>query len=148
MQGNEIAFSPLNVAFGNSYILPIILAVLTAPENSLLIIENPEAHLHPSAQFRTGQLLALAAEHGIQIIVETHSDHLLNGVRVMTKAGMEGKGRTDAGKVEIHYIYQDKDHPELHLNERIVLEEDGTLDHWPQGFFDEWELALRQINQP
>ena len=148
VQGNEIAFSPLNVAFGNSYILPIILAVLTAPENSLLIIENPEAHLHPSAQFRTGQLLALAAEHGIQIIVETHSDHLLNGVRVMAKAGMEGKGRTDAGKVEIHYIYQDKDHPELHLNERIVLEEDGTLDHWPQGFFDEWELALRQINQP
>lgn len=66
----------------------------------------------------------------------------------MTKAGMEGKGRTDAGKVEIHYIYQDKDHPEFHLNERIVLEEDGTLDHWPQGFFDEWELALRQINQP
>ncbi|WP_071148136.1 AAA family ATPase [Bacteroides ndongoniae] len=148
VQGNEIAFSPLNVAFGNSYILPIILAVLTAPENSLLIIENPEAHLHPSAQFRTGQLLALAAEHGIQIIVETHSDHLLNGVRVMAKAGMEGKGRTDAGKVEIHYIYQDKDHPEFHLNERIVLEEDGTLDHWPQGFFDEWELALRQINQP
>lgn len=145
INGNEIVFSPLNVAFGNSYILPILLAILTAPAGSLIIIENPEAHLHPSAQFRMGQFLALAAQNGVQIIVETHSDHLLNGVRVLVTKPLNGQ-KMDANKVEIHYIYQDEENPALHLDERIMLEEDGSLDHWPIGFFDEWELALRSLN--
>ena len=61
--------------FGHSYVLPIILAVLTAPKNSIIFIENPESHLHPSAQRRVGEFLAHAAEAGIQIIIESHSDH-------------------------------------------------------------------------
>ncbi len=142
IQGDEIVSSPLNVAFGNSYIFPIILAILTAPRGSLIIIENPEAHLHPSAQFRMGELLALAAQNGVQLIIETHSDHLLNGVRVMTK-----KKKIEADNVEIHYISQDEEDPRIHLDERIILEEDGSLSHWPTGFFDEWELALREINR-
>ena len=142
IHGDNFKSSPLNVAFGNSYIFPIILAILTAPAGSLIIIENPEAHLHPSAQFRMGEFLALAAQNGIQLIIETHSDHLLNGVRVMTK-----KKKMDADKVEIHYISQDEEDPRIHQDERILLEEDGSLSHWPEGFFDEWELALREINK-
>ena len=142
IHGDELISSPLNVAFGNSYILPIVLAILTAPVGSLIIIENPEAHLHPSAQFRMGNFLALAAQCGIQLIIETHSDHLLNGVRVMAK-----KKVIDADKVEIHYISQDEEDPRIHQDERILLEEDGSLSHWPNGFFDEWELALREINK-
>ena len=139
---DEFVSSPLNVAFGNSYIFPIILAILTAPAGSLIIIENPEAHLHPSAQFRMGEFLALAAQNEIQLIIETHSDHLLNGIRVATK-----KGNIDADKVEIHYISQDEDNEKIHNNERIILKEDGSLEYWPNGFFDEWELALRKINE-
>lgn len=142
MQGGVMELSPLNVAFGNSYIFPIVLAVLTAPSGSLILIENPEAHLHPAAQFRMGLFLARAARSGVQVIIETHSDHLLNGVRVMAKR----EGLTNDCSVEIHYIYQDEESPELHYDERVVLEEYGSLDHWPAGFFDEWELALREIN--
>lgn len=141
VKGEEVISSPLNVAFGNSYIFPIVLAVLTAPIGSLIIVENPEAHLHPAAQFKMGQFLALAAQNGIQIVVETHSEHLLNGIRLMTK-----EKKLDAGNVEIHYIYQDAANPDIHLDDRIILEEDGTLNRWPKGFFDEWEQALRSLN--
>ena len=70
--------SPYNMPFGNSSIFPIVVAVLTAPVGSLLIIENPEAHIHPKAQTKMGKFLALAAANDIQVIVETHSDHFIN----------------------------------------------------------------------
>lgn len=127
----------LNMAFGNTYILPIILGVLTAKPGALLIVENPEAHLHPKAQLRMGEFLAKAAQGGLQVVVETHSDHLLNGVRVAAKKHM-----IDATNVALHFI-EDVD-GEHHATE-IELYDDGTLDKWPPGFFDEWEKALRDI---
>lgn len=129
--------SALNMAFGNTYILPIIVGVMTAVPGSMMIIENPEAHLHPKAQLRMGELLAKAAENGVQIIVETHSDHMLNGVRVSAK-----KGDIDAGKVAVHFI-ESKDME--HLLTELELHQDGSLSTWPDGFFDEWEKALRDI---
>lgn len=141
IKGDAISLSPLNVAFGHSYLLPIVVGILTAPKGSLVIIENPEAHLHPSAQFRVGELLAVAAESGIQLIVETHSDHLLNGIRCAVKLK-----KLDAEKVEIHYIEQDAEDASMHTDNRVIMEADGTLDHWPKNFFDEWESALRLIN--
>lgn len=130
--------SPVNMAFGDTYVLPVIVAVMTAPKGSLIILENPEAHLHPSAQLRLGELLAKAAQGGIQVIVETHSDHLLNGVRVAAK-----RNEIKADNVAIHYVWQDGDG---HYDSDIELLQDGTLDSWPKGFFDEWEQALRDIN--
>lgn len=127
----------LNMAFGNTYILPVILGLLTAPVGSLFIVENPEAHLHPRAQFRMGEMLALAAQGGVQIFVETHSDHLLNGVRVAAKKGM-----IDPMDVAIHFIEEEDGE---HITTEIELSDDGTLDKWPSGFFDEWERALQAI---
>lgn len=81
VKGNDIQISPMNVAFGNSYLLPVVVGILTAPSGSLFIVENPEAHLHPRAQLRVAEMLARAANLGVQIIVETHSDHFLNSLR-------------------------------------------------------------------
>jgi len=74
-------YRPGNVGFGLTYSLPIVVACLASPQGSLLLIENPEAHIHPQGQLALGELLALAAADGIQLIVETHSDHILNGIR-------------------------------------------------------------------
>lgn len=130
----ENVFSPLNTAFGYSYLLPIVVAVLTAKRGGIILLENPEAHLHPAAQFRLGVFLAMASDLGVQLIVETHSDHLLNGVRVAAK-----NGKISSGNVAIQYFVE---HNGLHDAQRIVLNEDGELDCWPEGFFDEWEKAL------
>lgn len=129
--------SALNMAFGHTYILPIIVGILTAKPGSLLIVENPEAHLHPKAQLRMGEFLAYAAQGGIQVFVETHSDHLLNGVRVAAK-----KKVIEPLNVAIHFIEEEN---EEHTATEITLREDGSLDKWPKGFFDEWENALREI---
>ncbi|MBK9636389.1 MAG: AAA family ATPase [Bacteroidetes bacterium] len=72
-------FSAENVGFGLSYALPIIVAALSSSENSLILVENPEAHLHPRGQSQLAKLLALAAQSGVQIIIETHSEHIING---------------------------------------------------------------------
>ena len=78
-------YRPTNVGFGLTYSLPIVVARLAAQSGALLLLENPEAHLHPQAQTALGELLARCASDGVQIIVETHSDHLLNGVRLAVK---------------------------------------------------------------
>ena len=73
---------PTNMGFGVSYALPVITAGLLAPAGSLLVVENPEAHLHPAGQSRVGRFLAHLAASGVQVVAETHSDHVLNGVRL------------------------------------------------------------------
>ena len=81
-------------------------------------------------------------ENGVQIIIETHSDHLLNGVRIAVK-----HKKIDENGVEIHFVYTDRVNPILHHTQRMQIHEDGSIDEWPIGFFDEWELSLRTLTQ-
>ena len=126
-----------NMAFGDTYILPIVVGILTARPGSLVIVENPEAHLHPSAQRRMGEFLATAAEGDVQIFIETHSDHLLNGIRLSVK-----HDKLSCDKVIVHFI-EEKDGE--HRRTEISVEPDGSLSGWPQGFFNEWENALCKL---
>lgn len=127
---------PSNVGFGLSYSLPIIVACLAAEQGGLLLLENPEAHLHPRGQAALGRLLAMCCADGVQIIVETHSDHLLNGVRVAVK-----QQAIDAEKVALHYFTRDIRSGESHIESPKILP-DGQLDRWPDGFFDQWDKSL------
>ena len=72
-------------------------------KNVLVILKNPEAHLHPRGQTEMGKLIAAVAHCGCQIIVETHSDHLFDGIRIYAK---NNKGF--AKKVITHWFEQDK----------------------------------------
>jgi predicted ATPase len=73
--------SPLNTGAGNSYLLKLLIMCLTARPGHLLLIENPEIHLHPGAQSRLGEFFAFLASRGVQLVVETHCEHLINRVR-------------------------------------------------------------------
>ncbi|KKC44652.1 DUF3696 domain-containing protein [Acinetobacter sp. V2] len=130
---------PINVGYGLTYSLPIITSCLTAKQGSILLLENPEAHLHPRGQLKLGILLALCAQDGVQIFVETHSDHLLNGIRLATK-----KNIISAENVEVFYF--DRDY-ETGITQVIYpqLQENGRFLNWPEGFFDEWEKALDEL---
>ncbi len=107
---------------------------LLAPADSLLIIENPEAHLHPAGQAQIGIFLAQAAAAGIQVVIETHSDHVLNGIRRAVRSKLIQPDQVaisflqGAGRVVTPRIYAD-----------------GGIDPWPVGFFDQIEKDLLEL---
>lgn len=134
-------FRPTNVGFGISYILPVIVALIKATKGSVLIIENPEAHLHPKGQRKMGELIARCAASGVQVFVETHSDHVLNGIRIAVKNKL-----ISHKDVQLFYFSKQLINEVIqHTVEVPKLNENGKLDYWPDGFFDEWEKALDEI---
>jgi predicted ATPase len=114
-------------------------ACLSAKAGALLLLENPEAHLHPRGQSALGLLLALCASDGVQVIVETHSDHLLNGIRLAAK-------RKDimARDVAVHFFSRSVE-TGVSTCESPVLLDNGRFSDWPAGFFDEWGNALDEL---
>lgn len=134
-------FRPINVGFGLSYILSILVAILTSKPETLILLENPEAHLHPKAQAQVGKLLALAAANGIQLIIETHSDHILNGIRVAVKEGL-------ISPEQANFLFFKKDVVDNRIKHYILnpkINNDGQIDDWPDGFFDEWDVQLTKL---
>ena len=124
--------SPVHTGFGLTQVLPIIVAALSADKEDVLLVENPEVHLHPAGQASMGQFLADVARAGMQVIVETHSDHVLNGVRRSVK-----ESRLTSEQVAIHFFRpRSVDAPQV-LSP--VLDESGNIDAWPQGFFDQFD---------
>lgn len=135
-----------NVGYGISYSLPVVAAILYAKPNSLIIIENPEAHLHPDGQAELAQLMSLAAERGVQIVVETHSDHIINGVLVACKKfAQKGKG-INCQHVAAYYFGGHDEHY-ASTYETINIKDDGQIDSQPKGFFDRYEEDMDFLNE-
>lgn len=134
-------YRPTNVGFGITYVLPILVAVLSATPDTLILLENPEAHLHPRGQAQIGALLARAASGGVQVIVETHSDHILNGMRVAVH-----DGEVAPENIRLHYFERRQD---VEGNRAEVIspriDRDGRIDYWPDGFFDQWRRSLEDL---
>lgn len=120
---------PSNIGFGLGYAFPLLVAAMTAPRGSLFIVDSPEAHLHPRAQSLLGRMLAQIAGAGVQIVIETHSDHLLNGIRL----GLRDRLITP-NAVAIHFFA-----PQEEERAVVTLDVDvnGGVSAWPTGFFDQ-----------
>ncbi|MGW8801027.1 AAA family ATPase [Streptomyces sp. NPDC055775] len=130
-------YRPTNVGFGLTYALPIVVACLSARPDSLILLENPEAHLHPQGQTWLAYLAAAAVGAGAQVIMETHSDHVLNGLRLRVK-----QGKLPAASTAVHFFRRKGQSTDVVTP---VIADDGTLSDWPMGFFDEWENSLDQL---
>lgn len=132
------SYRSTNTGFGITYTLAVLVAILSFKEDGLVLLENPEAHLHPRGQVSIGKLIAHAASSGVQIVVETHSDHVLNGIRLAVH------DRELAPKdISLNFF----ERREYQNGNRVVvispkIDIDGRIDHWPKGFFDEWEKSL------
>ncbi len=129
-----------NVGFGLSYTLPVIVAALagTFIKNSIILIENPEAHLHPKGQTAISKLIALCVSAGAQIIVETHSDHLFDGIRIAVKNELISND-----KVQIHWFELDENN-----NTQIyspLIDKNGRLNEWPKYMFDQFEINSSEL---
>lgn len=133
------SFRPVNVGFGYSYVLPIIVEALVVPTESLLIVENPEAHLFPAAQSRLMEfLIDTSKKRNLQLIVESHSDHVVNGVRIAVKKEALGTG-------EVLVNYFDRDGKGDVLVKAIHVDKYGELDDYPDDFMDEWTRQLLEL---
>lgn len=129
-----------NVGFGLSYALPIIAALLigSITPNSIVILENPEAHLHPRGQTEMARLISLCVQSGTQVLVETHSDHLFDGVRLFAK-----KNKDFATMVNTYWFELDKNNNSI--VESAKLDNEGRLDNWPGGMFDQFEINASEL---
>lgn len=133
-----------NVGFGITYALPILVSGLTVSEGGMLIVENPEAHLHAKAQSNMGYFLARMAAAGVRVIIETHSEHIVNGIRRMI---VEGKSAMSNEDMTI-YFFQNKD--EEKVIKEITMDELGNLSDFPEDFFDQVRqdtLAILRIDR-
>lgn len=133
-------FRATNVGFGVSYALPVLTALIGAEPGDFVIIENPEAHLHPRGQTKMGELAARAAAAGVQVVIETHSDHFLDGVRLDIR-----RGKSISDTTKIHFFTRDG--AESHVSSP-KLQRDGSISDWPKGFFDEKDENLLGLLGP
>lgn len=129
-------YTPYNVGFGISYTLSILVQLIYSLYlfdkhniKSVLLIENPEAHLHPKGQTKLAEFISKVTNFGIQVIVETHSDYILDGLRISVK-----DKKIEKEKTQLHYFELDEN-----LNTKVLsptIGENGDLNEWPENFFD------------
>ncbi|MBD2774812.1 DUF3696 domain-containing protein [Iningainema tapete] len=129
-------YKPANVGFGYHCILPIVVSGLIAKEGEILIVENPEAHLHPRAQSRLARFLAKVSSCGVQVFIETHSDHILNALRI----AVLDKIITNE-ELSILYFQQNPEQPVV----QIPVQPDGGIEEWSEGFFDQMDKDFARL---
>jgi len=117
--------------FGYSQILPILVRGLMAPKGSTVIIEQPELHLNPALQVRLADFFISMIHAGKQVIVETHSEHIVNAIRVRTANDVTGNLSSNT---KIYFIDILRNRPSIHS---LDIKEDGTIPQWPHNFFGE-----------
>ena len=134
-------FAATNIGFGITYALPILINGLLVKDGGWLIVENPEAHLHPKAQSNMGYFLACMASAGVRVIVETHSEHIVNGIRrFVLKQDTELK----ASDIAIYFFKKDSKEKSI---EKIDVDKDGNLSDLPVDFFDQVRQDMHEIIQ-
>lgn len=129
---------PGNIGFGLTYAFPLIVAMLAARPGQLVIVDSPEAHLHPRAQSELGKIVARFAAAGVRMLVETHSDHFLNGVRIAIK-----QGTLAPSQAAIYFFGGNSQNG--HGVQKLRIDNSGEIDRWPPGFFDQAESDLGQL---
>lgn len=128
-----------NVGVGVSQVLPIVVMALLAPEDSVLVLEQPELHLHPRVQTRLGDFLLSLAQLGKQCIIETHSEHLIYRLR---RRVAESEDETLADLIGLYFVERVNGETDLRPS---LMSRFGAINDWPSGFFDESQTEAESI---
>lgn len=128
-----------NVGVGVSQILPLLTLCLLAEDKSIILIEQPELHLHPKVQMLLGDFFLGIAYSGKQCIIETHSDRLINRIR---RRIAEAQDETVMNLTQIYFVEREGGATKI-----ITVEpnEYGAIPDWPKGFFDEGTEEAQKI---
>lgn len=130
----------VDVGFGISQVLPILVEGLTMHQGSMLILEQPEIHLHPKMQMDIADFLIMLAQQGKHLIIETHSDHIIN--RIVRRA-VENCSLRDM--IGIYFVEKDNN-GDSQLT-KVLIDEDLGIDEAPKGFFDQYASETEEILQ-
>lgn len=121
--------SIVDLGFGVSQILPVLVMGLLGGRDGLQLYEQPEIHVHPAIQAQLADFFMSIAKSGRQVLLETHSEHIINRIRTRI---LEEKVRQD----EISILFLGKDSKYNSTFEKIKFRGDGQIANWPPGFFD------------
>jgi len=128
-----------SVGVGASQLLPVVVQALLSPPGSVLILEQPELHLHPKVQSRLGDFFLAMAKSGRQCLVETHSEHIINRIRLRAA---ESETEDVLKLAQVYFA----EHDGKRTNFRPVrINTYGSIDDWPKGFFDESVVEAERI---
>lgn len=126
----RVETSLADIGFGSSQVLPVIIESFYTPPGSVILMEQPEIHLHPKAQSILGDLfIEAAADANRTFIVETHSEHVLARIRRRI-----AEGKIDREKIAIYYFEPTPEGTHIH---EVTLNRQGQYESFPEGFFEE-----------
>lgn len=117
------------VGFGICQVLPIVTMILESKKNDLILIENPEIHLHPKLQADLSDLFIYALNNGRRMIIETHSEHIINRMRLRIK-----ENNDLMKKINIYFFER---HEDASAYQEIEVDKDGKIHYWPDNFLDQ-----------
>ena len=118
----------VDMGYGLGQFLPVLVLCYYAPEGSTLILEQPGIHLHPKVQSQLADLLIeVVTERNLQILVESHSEHLLN--RLQRRVAEE---KIAADQTTLYFCRNDEG---VSTIERLQMDEFGNITNWPENFF-------------
>jgi len=136
-------FLPENMGTGLSYLFTILTICLSAKKGNIIIIENPEIHLHPKSQAKLGEFFAFIASNGIQLIIETHNDHIINKISYEIY-----KNNISKDDVVIHYFSIPYKKTTIYINTKgHFIDEQGKPTQFPEGFFDATLKEVFEMNE-
>jgi predicted ATPase len=116
-----------DLGFGVSQVLPVLVALIIAKPEQIVYIEQPEIHLHPQAQLDLAKIIVKAADRGVRVVLETHSDLLILGIQTIV-----ADGGLSADKTRLHWFSRNTNGSTT-VNSSFI-NEDGSFDNWPHDF--------------
>lgn len=129
-----------NVGVGVSQLLPIIVLCLISKPGQLILLEQPELHLHPALQQKLADFFLTVSKSGRQMIIETHSEYLITRLRLRTVQD------PDTSK-QYQIVFAENDEVDGTTYRPVEVDENGSLETWPEGFFDEASSDMEQLVQ-
>jgi predicted ATPase len=128
-----------DVGFGLSQVLPVLVGLAAATKGQMVLIEQPELHLHPRAQLAMGGVLADAAKRGVIVVVETHSQLILRAIQTIV-----ANGKLTPDQVGLHWCARNEETGWSTVTQ-ADLQKDGSFGDWPVDFPDVFAMADQEF---
>lgn len=135
---DAVRIRPTNIGSGISYLISVLIVCLSSPRESVIVLENPEIHLHPTAQAKLCEFLYFVSQNNRQLFIESHSDHVFNGFR----AGIASAEMNDDA-INIQFISLNEEH--LSQAMRVKIGRMGRVENQQKDLFDQFDIDLNRM---